>query len=216
MLTYPAPVQERRERLRLLCERGAARRIERGVVFVREGDLTHSLYIIQSGQVQVFSTDEEYQREVWYGVHGAGELIGEVALDGEPRIASVRAVSDVQCVEVPRAEVLRFVSEYPAFGLDLFADLVARVRAARESLRSMVFLDTYARLRNLLERQTQPPPAAMQHALGVVKLTHRDIATRIGCSREMVSKLLKEAADKGHLSVTRGEILILTRLPERW
>lgn len=215
MLTYPAPPQERRERLRLLCERGAVRRIERGVVFVREGDLTHSLYVIQSGQVQVFSADD-YQREVLFGVHGAGELIGEVALDGERRIASVRAMSDVHCVEVSRAEVLQFVSEYPAFGLDLFADLVARVRTAREGLRSMVFLDTCARLRNLLQDEAQSPPESMQHALGVVKLTHRDIATRIGCSREMVSKLLKEAADKEYITVTRGEILILTQLPERW
>jgi CRP/FNR family cyclic AMP-dependent transcriptional regulator len=215
MLTFPAPAQEREERLHNLCERGAARRIARGVVFIREGEQTHSLYVIRSGQVQVFSADD-YQREVLFGVHGAGELIGEVALDGERRIASVRAMTDIECVEIPRAEVLRFVSEHPAFVLDLFGDLVARVRTARESLRSMVFLDTYARLRNLLEDEAGLSATGVQQGLGVVKLTHRDIAIRIGCSREMVSKLLKEAADKGYLAVTRGEIMVLKPLPERW
>lgn len=212
---YPVPPQERAERLALLAGRGAQRRIERGVVFIREGDKSNGIYIIQSGTVQVFSADE-YQRELLFGTYGAGETVGEVSLDGARRIASVRAVTDVQCVEVNRAEVLQFIGEHPLFALDLFGDIVDRMRNARESLRNMVFLDTYARLRRLLHEEADADQEFMDGVRGIVRLTHRDIATRIGCSREMVSKLLKEASDKGYLAMHRGQIRVLKRLPERW
>jgi CRP/FNR family transcriptional regulator, cyclic AMP receptor protein len=48
------------------------------------------------------------------------------------------------------------------------------------------------------------------------RLTHQDVANRLGCSREMVSRLLKDLERGGYIAVREGKISVLGRLPARW
>ena len=78
----------REEELYALSGEGVARNIPKQTVIVSEGDETDSLYIILSGRVKVFLSDEE-GREIVLGTQGPGEYFGEMVLDGGPRSASV-------------------------------------------------------------------------------------------------------------------------------
>jgi len=48
------------------------------------------------------------------------------------------------------------------------------------------------------------------------RLTHQAIASEIGCSREMVSRLLKDLDAGGYVSAGRREIVLRRELPARW
>ena len=93
--------------------------------------------------------------------------------------------------------------------------VIARARSATRDARNMALVDSYGRLALLLEtlaRPTDHGPACIEG-----RLTHADIASRIGCSREMVSKLVKDLELGGYLKrIAAGEYQRLKTLPARW
>ena len=71
--------------LRSLCPQGAARTCAKNVIVVSAGDSTDSLYVILSGRVKAFVSDEQ-GKEVVVNTIGAGDFFGELVLDGGPRV----------------------------------------------------------------------------------------------------------------------------------
>ena len=76
------------EELDALSGEGVVKTFPKQAVIVNEGDETDSLYIILSGRVKVFLSDEA-GKEIVLGTQGPGEYFGEMVLDGGPRSASV-------------------------------------------------------------------------------------------------------------------------------
>ena len=98
--------------------------------------------------------------------------------------------------------------------MNLIKRLIARVRAATESSRALALLDVYGRIRNLLISESVAGPDGTQVVTD--RMTHKDLAERVGASREMISKVLKELSVGGYIRVDRKEITILQSLPVRW
>ncbi len=48
------------------------------------------------------------------------------------------------------------------------------------------------------------------------KLTHQEIANRVGASREMVSRIMKDLTDGGYIRVESGRMIISRHLPPGW
>lgn len=86
--------------LRALAAQGVVKSFPRNAVIVSEGDDTDALYIILSGRVKVFVSDED-GKEVVLGTQGPGEYFGEIALDGGPRSASVMALDPSRFAVIP-------------------------------------------------------------------------------------------------------------------
>src|SRR5689334_1294257 len=89
------------ETLRTLVARGEPRRYRKGTLLIQEGDIGETLFIVLSGRVRAFSTNER-DREIVYGDYGAGEYLGEMSLDGGPRSASVITLEPTVCVVITR------------------------------------------------------------------------------------------------------------------
>ncbi|MGB7183160.1 MAG: Crp/Fnr family transcriptional regulator [Burkholderiaceae bacterium] len=204
---YPSESAARERRFDTLARLGTRQVIPRHKVFIFEGERSTSAYLILSGLVQTFSSADP-DRQIIFGTHGSGDVVGAVALDGEPRIASARAVQETQVAVVSRAQLLQFLSTEPAFAIDLLHFFALRLRQARKGMQNLVFLDNYARLRELLLA------SAVEANDATARLTHREIATAIGCSRVMVSKLLKELTERGYIARGRGEIRVLKPMPD--
>lgn len=78
-----------------------------GAAIMAEGDLTNTLYFIESGSVTVFRETMDGQQERFLATLTAGMTLGEMALlDGQPRAATARAETDCRLVEVDPAEIL--------------------------------------------------------------------------------------------------------------
>ncbi|HEX6723523.1 MAG TPA: cyclic nucleotide-binding domain-containing protein, partial [Burkholderiaceae bacterium] len=136
--------------VRALAERGSVRNYRKGTVLIEEGDRGDTLYVVLSGRVRVYSSNEA-GREVSYGVYGAGEYLGEMSLDGGPRSASVITLEPTACSVVQREALQAYIAEQPAFAFELLAKLIRRVRAATLSTKQLALNDVYGRLKALLE-----------------------------------------------------------------
>lgn len=196
-----------------LAARGVQRRFRARALLIQEGERGDTIYIVLSGRLRAFVSDSR-GREVTLSHHGPGEYVGEMSLDGGTRSASVEAVEPTVCVVVTRESALRHIAEDPEFTRGLIERLIRRARLATESARSMALLDVYSRLRRVLEERAAPGPDGTPSI--AERLTHQALASEIGCSREMVSRLLKDLETGGYLAVRERRLAILRPLPARW
>ncbi len=184
----------------------------RNTVVINEGDDTDAVYFILSGRVKVFLADEN-GREVDIGFLGNGEYFGEMALEPGYRSASVITI-DACRFAIMRIEDFRiFLRNHPDFAFQLITRLVRRARTVTKSLKNLALLDVYGRLAQLLHELAR---AEGDHWIIDEPLSQQQIACRIGCSREMVSRIFKDLVAGGYLSVLRGHIEIRRRLPRSW
>ena len=110
-------------------------RFSAGQVLFNYGDPGDSLYVIRSGEVEVFFKDDTGKRIVLETAK-AGEVFGELSLlDGGPRTASVVATQDLEALRVDRANLDHFLQRYPAATLDLLTAMGRRLRATADKLR---------------------------------------------------------------------------------
>jgi len=199
--------------LRVLALRGALRNYKKNSIVINEGESGDSLFVLLQGGVKVFSTDQS-GREITYGSIEAGDYFGELSLDGGPRSASVMTLEPCVCSVVSRAAVREHLAEEPEFALDLVAQVIRRARAATETARNMALLDVYGRVIATLEGQEGA--AAPEAPVLLTQITHQSIASRVGASREMVSRLLKDLEKGGYIELGVKRITLLKKLPARW
>ena len=198
--------------LRDIATAGVLRSYPKNAILINEGEIGDSLYILLSGRVKVFASNAA-GREIVIAFHGPGEYIGEMSLDGRPRSASVMTTEPTTCALVTRAKLREFILAHPDFALHLVEKLIQRVRQTTENVKSLALSDVYGRLVKLLL-------ALAVDRGGVLavpeKLTQQDIAERIGASRDMVSRLLKDLVAGGYLTVEDRTITILKKPPPGW
>lgn len=199
--------------LRTLASRGVPHRYRKGTVLIQEGDHGDTLFIILTGRVKTFSTDDR-DREIVYGVYGPGEYLGEMSLDGGPRSASVITLEPTACVVITRQTLRDHIAANPEFAFELLSRVIHRARLATQSARSMALLDVYGRVVQLLN-DLAVPQAEGERLIGT-RLTHQEIASRVGCSREMVSRLMKDLESGGYLRMQAKTVLLMRPLPARW
>lgn len=202
--------------LRALAERGVVRRYRRGTIVIDEGDTGDTLFVVLTGRLRVFSSggDGARDREVTFNVHGPGECVGEMSLDGGPRSASVITVEPSTCSVITRATLREQIARDPDLALLLISRVIRRARLATESARGMATLDVYGRLVRRLEALAVDDGTGRRRV--PERTTHAMLASEIGCSREMVSRLLKDLTGGGYVAVEDRRLVLLKALPRSW
>ena len=202
----PAPLLE------AIAKRATVRAFPKNAIVVNEGDETDSLYVILSGRARIYVSNAQ-GREVQLNVIGTGEYFGEITLDGGPRSASVMALDECRCAVVKRTELLALVEKEPGFALHMVRKLASRVRDLTENVRSLALLDVYGRVARLLLDLAEQRDGRL-----VIEetLTHKDIATRVGASREMISRIFSDLTAGGYVGKENGRLVIMRKPPPRW
>ncbi|MFA6985972.1 MAG: Crp/Fnr family transcriptional regulator [Arenimonas sp.] len=195
---------------RALVARGGTRRFPARAVLVSEDDRSDTLYIIISGRIKAYGAAPD-GREVVYGTQGPGEIFGEISLDGGPRSASVMTLEPTTCLVLSGAQINALMVEYPEFASYLVHKLIGMVRSATTNVKSLALGDVYHRLTGLLESMDCIEVDGRR--VVTERLTQQGIADRIGCSREMVSRILKQLSEDGYLAMTDHRIVLLRKLP---
>ena len=202
--------------VRELAARGALRTYPKKAVLINEGDSGDSIFVLVRGSCKVFSMDEN-GREITYSTIAEGDYFGEMSLDGGPRSASVITLEPSTCAVVSRAAVEEHLVAHPEFAMKLVVQVIHRARVATEAARNMALLDVYGRLVAVLEKHEGA--IASKNADGSIVLeaiTHQEIASRVGASREMVSRLLKDLEKGNYIEMGTKRIVLLKKLPARW
>jgi CRP/FNR family cyclic AMP-dependent transcriptional regulator len=182
-------------------------------VILTEGEPGESLYVVVSGKVKVFLSDER-GREVVLGTCGPGDFLGEMALDGGPRSASAMCLEASSFLVVTRDALRRAIATDPDFAFELLGRVIGRARMMTGLVKNLALLDVYGRVARLLMS------LAVERDDGTFEigepLTQQSIADRVGASRDMVNRILRDLATGGYIAVSRRCIRILRRPPARW
>ena len=198
--------------LRELAPHGTVRSFAKNAVVVSEGDETDSLYILLSGRVKAYVSEED-GREVVLRTVGVGDYFGEMVLDGGPRSASVMTLEPCRFFVIPRSDIEGLIDRNPAFARHLIHMLIAKVRSLTQKVLDLALKDIYGRFVKFFDEN-----AIEQQGARVVpeRLTQHDIAARIGGSREMVNRIVKDLTAGGYISVDSRQITVHKKLPSHW
>lgn len=218
-MAAPPPVDARAlierlpEPMRSLAAAGELRHYRAGERIVEEGAPGDALYVLLSGKVRAYSSDEA-EREITYCIDTAGDCFGEMALDGGPRSATVEALEASVCSFVTRITAFRRLAEDGALATELLMRVIRRAREATERARRLAQLDVYGRLRTLLEELCTAGDDGLKQL--PEPMTHQALAARVGASREMISRLMKDLERGGYVRSEGRVIALLKPLPARW
>jgi CRP/FNR family transcriptional regulator, cyclic AMP receptor protein len=148
-MTTPADLLAEVPLFKLLDESARAvlaERLERitapaGKTLFSRGDPGDALYVVISGEVEMFFKNDTGERIVLEKAR-AGDFFGEVSLlDGGPRTATAVAISDMEAMVVDRADLAEFLGLRPESAMSLLAAMGQRLRESARLLRHSVSRD---------------------------------------------------------------------------
>ena len=199
--------------VRELASLGRVRSYPKNTVFITEGDSSDSVFVVLSGKVKIFIADNE-GHEMILDIQGPGEYVGEMALDGKPRSASVMTLESTTFSVVARDPIREAIRRNPDFALEIISRIIDRARLATNSVKDLALLDVYGRVARLLLNLGVEQEGGK--LLIPEKLTQQEIAERVGASRDMVSRIFRDLTAGGYISVENRFITINKKPPARW
>ena len=170
-----------------------------------EGDQAHAIALLLSGRVRVYKIGET-GREITLYRFGSGEscvLTANAILSRQTFPALATVESDVEAIMIPadifRGWIDRF-EPWRNFVFDLLAQRLANMLVVVDEV---TFRRMDVRLATLLQRRSQ--------VQNPITATHQELASELGSSREVISRLLADFADEGLINMMRGRIEIIDR-----
>ncbi len=202
------------DELKAMEASSTSRSFPKNTVVIHENDPADSLFVIESGRVKVYCSDKN-GKEFIMNTLGQGEYFGELALlDDATRSASVRTVEKCEFRVVMKDDFNRVLDDHPNIARQLISNLAGRVRKLTADVKSLALQDVYGRVANVLMDLSE------ERGDGTLfipeKLTQQDIADRVGASREMVARILKDLTIGEYIRFEGRHIIINTRLPAKY
>jgi len=192
------------DEVQFIASHSVTRQVLRNTVLLREGERPSSLFIIQSGRVRVSVSGDDGSELVLADL-GPGELFGELALiDGEPRMATVEVVEDATVSVVSREDFAHCLARNPDIAVKLLRNLVHRVRELTDNVKTFALFDVRGRILRLLRRIARPGQAGLTAG----PITHQEIASMVGASREMVSRVMTTLKADGVIRAEGRNIIL--------
>lgn len=184
------------------------RKYPKGSTIIYAGEEAESIYYITQGSVTVFIEDDT-GKEIIVAYLNEGDFFGEMGLfGGGKRSAWIKAKT---VCEVAELSYTKFDELAHADSEILFAitrQLVDSLNKTTRKVSDLAFLDVTGRVaRTLLDLSKEPD--ALTHPDGMqIKITRQEIGRIVGCSREMVGRVLKDLEDRG-LVMARGKTMVV-------
>ena len=176
---------------------------------IHEGDVPDTLYYIIDGSVSVLIEDDD-GREIVLDYLNPGDFFGEMGLFEEDISRSAWVVARTACemAEINYDQFRTLAMDDAAIIFKLAAQMATRLRKTSRKVSELAFLDVTGRVAHTLLELTRQPDA-MTHPDGMqIRITRQEIARIVGCSREMVGRVLKELEEEG-LITAHGKTIVV-------
>ncbi len=198
--------------IEMVASQTVTRQFPKNTVIVSQGDDTDSIYVIVQGKVDVFLHNDK-GKEIIINTLGVCESFGELApLGGIPRQASIITTEDSTFGIISRQIFMDTLLVKPAIAMRIIDLLITRIQDLTEEVSSLALEDVYNRVVRILYKHAEE----VGEKLVTEKLTQQDIASRVGATREMVHRILKELKTGGYISIEGKHITIEKKLPPGW
>lgn len=179
---------------------------------ISAGDHCESLFFILQGSVTI-SLEQSPQKEIIMGYLNQGNFFGEMGLFNctdtvQVRSAGVRAKTACTIAEISYVKFRKLIQQYPDILYALCSQMADCLRNTTRKVADLAFLDTSGRIAGTLLNLSKYPDA-MTHPDGMqIKVSRQEIGRIVGCSREMVGRVLKSLEEQGLISV-KGQTMVI-------
>jgi CRP/FNR family transcriptional regulator, cyclic AMP receptor protein len=192
--------------MRMLLRIVTRRTYNKDYVVFEEGEKRDTLYIVLQGKVKVCLFDED-GREYLLDIIGKNGFFGELSLFEElSGFANVVTMEKSDLLIIRRNDFMRLLMENPTFAVSVIRELSKRLRAANEKLKSFAFLGVEGRILKYLTDIAEKGGVQVKDRVIIEQgPTQVEIASAIGCSRETVSRMIKNLVQKGRISVVKRQ-----------
>lgn len=211
LATIPLVASLSREELQAAAQFFTVRSFAKDAIVATEGDRLDMFNIILSGSVQAFWRDES-GHQLKLGIDGPGDHFADVTLGGEPALVSHIAIANLRVASIRTTDVKQLLQRHPQIGVVLLMDVVARLRRLLQRTKTLTMEDVYGRVVKLLLACVVETDGKLVSE----RLTHAEIGQRVGATREMVGRVLRDLTRGGYIRVDRGRMTILRKPPSRW
>jgi CRP/FNR family transcriptional regulator, cyclic AMP receptor protein len=175
-----------------------------------QGEPTRHVLLLLAGWVTVASTSRAGE-EALLAIRGPGDILGELsALDGQPRSATLSAITPVRATVVDGDRFRTALLHRPDLALALLQHIAENLRESDRKRLEFVSTNSSGRVATLILR------LATDHGLpsddGVViplPLTQRELATAAATSREVVARALRALRERDIVRTQRQRIVVV-------
>lgn len=197
------------ESVKALLKRARINRFPKRTTIVHPGTESHSLYLILKGSVSIILEEKE-DREIIVAYLNAGDFFGEMGLfEPKPqRTAEVRTREICEIAEIDYQTFHELCKEYPDLSYAIFAQLTRRLKNTTRKVTDLAFIDVSGRIARCLIDLANHPEAMMLPNGRQIRITRQEIGRLVGCSREMVGRVLKTLEEQGMIETEGKAILI--------
>ncbi|MCZ6718711.1 MAG: cAMP-activated global transcriptional regulator CRP [Gammaproteobacteria bacterium] len=175
---------------------------------IKEGDPSYDLFYVISGSVTVLTEDDK-GREIVLTYLNPGDFFGEIGMfDDDKRSAFVRARTNCEIAQMSYNKLKSLNSLFPELLIAIASQMAVRLRKTSRKVTDLAFTDVQGRVaRTLLDLCKEPD--AMTHPDGMqIRITRQELGRIVGCSREMVGRVLK-GLEEQHLIAVSGKTMVI-------
>ncbi len=202
------------EEFGLISEITRTKFIKKNTLIFSKGDKNNSMYVLKEGAVDVSILTESGKELILATLH-EGEYFGELSLlDGANISANITATKDVVVLVIQKEDFFQIMERNVAIFSNVLSHLCIKVRELTEKVEGFALQDVYHRFTLLLMDLSENKDNGER--VVNTSLTHKNIALRIGSSREMVSRIIKDLENGEYISIDNKVITIKKKLPLAW
>ena len=205
----PAPLTPHIDNVEEFLSHCHRRRYPAKSTIIYAGDQGDTLYYIIKGSVTVVIEDDSDGKEMILAYLNPGDFVGEMGLfDQEHRSAWIRTKTECEVGEISYGKFIELSHKHSEFLFAISKQIAQRLRDTTRKVSDLAFLDVTGRVaRTLLDLCKEPD--AMTHPDGMqIKITRQEIGRIVGCSREMVGRVLKDLEERELVSVA-GKTMVV-------
>src|SRR5687768_3991071 len=183
-------------------------RKERGEFVYMPGDRADSVYVLRKGRIKL-SVLSESGKEIAIDIIQPGEMFGEFALiDESVRSNMTQALDEVMVLVFNKRDFVNLLESQSKLALNYIRMVGDRRRRMEKKLSDITSKEVPARVCELLhELSANSLPTGEIHQ-SLIPLTHQDVASLIGASRQTTTSVLNDLMRCGHIELGRGWVRI--------
>ena len=197
------------ESVKALLKRAKINRFPKKTTIIHAGAESNSLYLILKGSVSII-LEEDDEREIIVAYLNAGDFFGEMGLfEARPqRTAEVRTREICEIAEIDYDAFHDLCQQFPDLSYAVFAQLARRLKNTTRKVTDLAFIDVSGRIARCLIDLANQPEAMLLPNGRQIRITRQEIGRLVGCSREMVGRVLKTLEEQGMIETDGKAILI--------
>jgi CRP/FNR family transcriptional regulator/CRP/FNR family cyclic AMP-dependent transcriptional regulator len=182
-----------------LAERGSARHYRRNTYLFHQGDASPDVFFLITGRIEVSSLSASGHRQL-HTTLDEPQFFGELGvLGGMPRTAAALALEETDVWRADEEAFLGFLGEEPAASRAILRALARQVHSHEAFVEDLLYLDLKGRVAKRLLQLVTPSLDDLPEDGAVVPsvVTHADLASLCGGSRENVTRILSDLQRRG-------------------